>query len=183
MYFRPRMSRREIGSRVVWFLLHTLAALLIGGIVSVLLTGAVENVLENLPSRYKTLTQFFDWYPPYVCAVGLILGFVANRGTLKRVACRVWISGAAWLAFGMLDSVRGYDPRFYQGCSPLENVVNAFFVLNGRRCGGGGSTLAGAFFTMPALNSVAYSVGAWVALRFGRSENVPSEAAVHLIRR
>jgi hypothetical protein len=40
-----------------------------------------------------------------------------------------------------------------------------FLVLNARKCGGGGSTLAGIFFTMPAMSSVVYAAGAWVALR------------------
>jgi hypothetical protein len=138
---------------------------MVGGIVSVLLTGAIENLLEETPARYRPLTHLIDWYGPYVCAVGFALGFVINRRTLKRAACYVWIAGLTWLAVGIGSSVNNYDPHFYQGCSVLENVANSFFILNGRECGGGGSTLGGVFFAMPAMNSVAYAVGAWLALR------------------
>jgi hypothetical protein len=152
------------GSWLFWFIANAFAALVVGGITSVMLAGAAENFLENLPPRYQSLARPLNWYGPYVCAVGLCLGFIANRNMLKRVACWVWAVGVAWLAAGIWDSTRGYDPHFSQGCSAAENVVNAFFVLNGRKCGGGGSTLAGVFFTMPALSSGAYAVGAWVAM-------------------
>lgn len=137
------------------------------------MTGAIQAFLEDLPARDRSWTHTVDWYVPYVCAVGFALGFVVNRRTLKRAACYVWIAGLAWLAVGIWNSVSSYDPRFYQGCSVLENVANSFFILNGRKCGGGGSTLAGAFFTMPAMNSIAYSVGAWVAMRLSEGQSRP----------
>jgi hypothetical protein len=154
-----------------WFTVHSFAALPVGGIVSVLLTGAVQTFLEDLPARYRSLTHVIDWYGPYVCAVGVALGFVVNRRTLKRAACYVWIAGLTWLAVGIGTSVSNYDPRFYQGCSVLEIVTNSLFILNGRKCGGGGSTLAGVIFTMPAMNSVAYAVGAWIAMRLSDGQS------------
>jgi hypothetical protein len=148
-----------------WFTLHSLAAIPVGGALSVLVTGAVETFIENAPDRQNHLIGLLDWYVPYVCILGFISGFAVNRKTLNLAACYVWLAGVAWLGLGIWDSIHRYDPRFYQGCSALENVGNAFFILNGRKCGGGSSTLAGALFTMPALNSAAYSAGAWVALR------------------
>jgi hypothetical protein len=167
--------QKDIGLRAnaFWFTIHSFGALAIGGIVSVLLTGAIQTFLEELPARYRFVTHIFDWYGPYVCAVGFALGFVVNRRTLKRVACYVWSAGLTWLAVGIWSSVSNYDPRFYQGCSVLESVANSFIILNGRKCGGGGSTLAGVFFTMPAMNAVAYSVGAWVAMRSREEQSRP----------
>ena len=161
---------KHVGLRTnaFWFTVHSVVALPIGGIVSVVFTGAIQAVLETLPARYGSLAHIIGWFGPYVCAVGVALGFLVNRRTLKWAACYVWIVGLAWLTLGMWTEVRHYDPGFYQNCSVLESLANSFFILNGRKCGGGGSTLAGVFFTMPAMNSVAYAVGAWVALRLGK---------------
>lgn len=170
MHVRPNVSPRKFGSEVFWFLLHTLAALPVGGITAVLLVGAIASFL---PSRYQN--DLLNWCPIFV--IGLAFGFVANRKSLKNVACWVWLSGVAWLALGIWTSMRSYDPRYYQGCSATENVVNAFFVLNGHKCGGGSSTLAGVFFTIPAFDCIAYSVGAWAALRVARRKVVLSDAS------
>jgi hypothetical protein len=131
------------------------------GVASTFLAGGISN---SLPLPYKPLTDDFGVFNPFMWVLGLIAGFFVNRITLPRYACWVWLAGAGWLALGVWSEVHSYDPRWYQSCTASENVVNAFFVLNGRKCGGGGSTLGGIFFTTPAINSIAYSVGAWIGL-------------------
>jgi hypothetical protein len=106
---------------------------------------------------------------PVFWTSGFVLGFLINRGTQTWIAALIWIGGLVWLAFGIWDSVRLYDPRFYQGCSAADNVVNAFFIMSSQRCGGGESTLAGILFTLPAVNSAAYGAGAWLSLRLRSS--------------
>ena len=144
------------------FLFHTTAAMIVSPIVVVI----TVLVFQNLPSHLKSVAETGGVANPIFWSPGFVFGLLLNYVTRHRSACWVWLCGVAWLAAGILDSIRYYDRRFYQGCSSFENVVNAFFVLNSRRCGGGGSTLAGFFFTMPALNSVAYAVGAWVAISY-----------------
>lgn len=144
------------------FLLHTFASM----IVSPFVVMAVYLILENIPWHLKSLAEIGRAADPLFWGPGLILGFLLNYVTRHRAACWVWLSGLAWLAVGILDSVRHYDRRFYQECTAFANVVNAFFVLDSHRCGGGESTLEWLFFTMPALNSVAYAVGAWVAIKY-----------------
>jgi len=147
----------RIASKVLGFILHTLIASVLASVISICIIAIAANVLPNKGIFIECL----------VFAVALGIGFLVNRVTLTRLACWVWLPGLVWLVFAIRDSVRDFDPRWYQGCSATQNVVNAFFVLDSHRCGGGGSTLAGVFFTLPAFCSLAYSVGAWIALRTG----------------
>ena len=141
--------------------MHALLAMFVCGIASTLLAGGIGN---SLPPIYKPLVDVFGVFNPFMWASGLIVGFFLSRITRARYACWVWLPGVVWLTYGIWGSVHLYDPRWYQGCTASENVVNAFFLLNGRKCGGGESTLAGIIFTTPAINSVAYSIGAWAGL-------------------
>ncbi len=148
---------------VAWLALHGFAAMIASPVIVVLLVGIAKGILGNSPLKF--IVERGGFANPLVWGPGLVLGLVVNRRTRNPLACWVWLIAVAWLAYGILDSLRGYDPRFYQGCSARENVVNAFFVLNAYRCGGGSSTLEGLIFTTPAVCSAAYSVGAWIALR------------------
>jgi hypothetical protein len=161
---------------VVWFALHAFAALIFSSFVVFVVLGIAKGILGNSP--LKLIVERGGFANPIVWGPGFILGFFVNRKTLDRVACWVWPMGVAWLAYGVLDSMRGYDPRFYQGCSALENIVNAFFILNAYRCGGGSSTLEGVLFTMPAVSSAAYAVGAWVAMQLGHGKGGPMRPAL-----
>ena len=153
-------------SAVGSFLLHTSAAMIVSPIIVVLLVLSANYIFKSLSFQSKAITEIGGVANPLIWGPGFILGFVVNRATLHCAACWVWLCGIGWLAIGILGSVHNYDARFYQGCSALENVVNAFFILNSHRCGGGSSTLAGLFFTVPAMNSVAYAAGTWVAIRY-----------------
>jgi hypothetical protein len=104
-------------------------------------------------------------------------GFLVNRVALMRVACWVWVPGLIWLAFGLLGWVQHYDPRWHGGCSVGQDVVNAFFLVDSRKCGGGDEGLNWLVFTFPASNSVAYAVGAWIALWVGRRMRKNAAAA------
>jgi hypothetical protein len=152
------VSSRSFGATVFWFGVHTLIAMLVVGLVSVFALGIIGNLLAASWFESDILAFCF------VLGIGLGIGFLSNLANRGQTACWVWVPGLLWLVFAIWESVRNYDPRWYQGCSATQNVVNAFFILNGRKCGGGGSTLAGVFFTLPALSSIAYSAGAWLLL-------------------
>ncbi|MFZ0421014.1 MAG: hypothetical protein WAM04_23135 [Candidatus Sulfotelmatobacter sp.] len=162
----------KIGSAALVLAFHTLVALLFVSVISIVVIGTAANVLASLPHK-DIFAECF------VFVIGLGVGFVANRASLKRVACWVWIPGLTWLAFGIWDSARDFDPRSSQGCSAVQYIVNSFFVLDSSKCNGGeGAGLSGLFFTLPAFCSVAYSVGAWIALMVGRRDR-NTTASIH----
>jgi hypothetical protein len=140
------------------FAIHGFAALYASSMFTVL----VAVILDS--PRLKSILEFGGMASPFVWASGFVLGFLINRSTHTWIAALIWTAGLAWLTVGIWDSVRHYDPSFYQGCSAAENAWNAFVVMNSYRCGGAES-MDGLIFTLPAVNSVAYSAGAWLSLR------------------
>ena len=105
---------------------------------------------------------------PVLWGPGLVLGLLVNRLALKSAACWVWLVGMVWIAYGIFASLLAYHARFSGICSPLDSIRGAFFSFASdyAYCGSGESVL---LFTVPTFSSIAYSLGAWVALRFGRS--------------
>ena len=149
-------------SDAVWIALHAIASLIVGPVIVFMVVGIADGIFGNSP--LKPIFERGGLANPFIWGPGFVLGFLVNRIISGRFACWVWPLGVVWLAYGIWDSVHLYDPRWYQGCSASENVVNAFFILNSRKCGGGSSTLAGILFTLPAVNTIAYSLGAWLGL-------------------
>ena len=147
------------------FAVHGIAALYVSSILTVLIA-----VILHSP-HLEPILEFGGIANPFLWASGFVLGFLINRSTHTWIAALTWTAGLAWLAAAIWDSVSRYDPRFSQGCSAAEDVLNAFFIVNSYRCSGGES-MAFLFFTLPAVNSVAYSVGAWLSLRL--HSQVPS---------
>jgi hypothetical protein len=152
------------------FALHVFVAMVIGSLFIFVAGAIADPLLEHAPSRLKSVVECGGLLNPVVWVPGVVLGLFVNRFlnrlTSRRDAgCWVWIVGVAWLSLGILGSVRSYEARYAQGCSALQDVFNAFVILNTRRCEGGESTLAGIFFTIPAINSIGYAVGAALALR------------------
>jgi hypothetical protein len=135
---------------------------MVGSVIVFFALAISSAVFAN--SRFLFLVERGGFLNPIFWAPGFILGLLVNRVKASRFACWVWLLGGVWLAFGISDSFHGYDPRWYQGCTPFQNIINAFFVGNSGKCGGGESTLSGLFFTMPAITGAAYSVGAWRGL-------------------
>jgi hypothetical protein len=163
------VDRRELSAHIDsagWFVLHATLALMVGPVIVFFVVAIASGVFAN--SRFLFLVERGGFLSPLFWTPGFILGLLVNRVKSSRFACWVWLLGAAWLVFGILDSLHGYDPRWYQGCTPSQNIVNAFFVGNSRKCGGGESILYVLLFTMPAINSITYSIGAWLGLVFGK---------------
>jgi hypothetical protein len=106
---------------------------------------------------------------PLLWGPGLTLGLLVNRFALKSTACWVWLAGMVWIACGVSASLYTYHARFAGICSPLDSIRNGFFSYASYAssyCGDGRNLM---LFTVPTFSSIAYSLGAWVALRFGRS--------------
>lgn len=162
--FGDNLKRKGLARATGSFLFHTFAAMIVGPMITGIVIYVSTYVLGTFLSL-KAIGEIGGLANPLVWGPGFALGLVLNYSARQRLAYRVWLCGFAWMAVGIQDSVHYYNPLYSQGCSNFENVVNAFLTLNSHRCGGGGSTLAGLFFTFPAVSSVAYSIGAWVAIR------------------
>lgn len=163
-------------SKAALFGLHTFVAMVIGTLLMIIAAGIAAPFFQDAPPRLKSWVEGGGLLNPFVWITGTVLGLLMNRFPNRRArsyaACWVWIVGMVWLSLAIWGSVRSYDARYAQGCSVLQDVVNAFFILNARRCEGGESTLAGLFFTIPAINSIGYAVGARLALRFSKKETI-----------
>jgi hypothetical protein len=146
------------------YVVHSLTALLIAPVVSALFAVVAANWLPSWPARDIAFLCV-------VVMIGIILGCIASRVALRSEVCWVWIPGLTWLAFGIWDSARHFDPRWSQGCSAAQYTVNSFFAHSSRCNGGDGSALAGLLFTLPAISSIAYAFGACISLWAGRRKN------------
>ena len=148
--------------RTVSFLLHALLAMVFSPIAaSAVVLGAV--IFFNNSHGINAVVNAGGAASPFLWGPGLILGLLANRLALRSTACWVWVAGAVWIACGVLASLYTYHARFAGICSPLDSIRNGFFSSVWSYCGDVDNLV---LFTVPTLNSIAYSLGAWVALRF-----------------
>jgi hypothetical protein len=155
-------------ARPVSFLLHASVAMVIGPIV-VFVVGLSVVILFKNSGGINSVLNAGGAANPVLWGPGLILGLLVNRFALKSTACWVWLAGMFWIACGLFASLYTHHARFAGICSPLDSIRNGFFSYSSY-----GSSYCGdhrnlMLFTVPTFNSIAYSLGAWVALRFGAS--------------
>jgi hypothetical protein len=148
----------------VSFVLHVCAAMIISPavVVAMILTAAL--LFHHLPAINRAFYAG-GVLTPWLWGPGFILGLLVNRIALRRTACWVWLAGIAWMAIGISATLYSYHARFAGICSPLDHVTSSFFSLVGNYCGGGENVMP---FTLPTFSAVAYSLGAWISLRFVR---------------
>jgi len=144
----------------VIFVAHVLLAMLLTMLVGLLMCGTVGAWLG------KTSNPWFDApYSPLFWGFAFFLGLFLNRIIPTHSAKSVWIVGVLWLIFWGASDISAYDPRWCNGCSLPQYVWYSYFSYWNctQECLG---QLLG---TAPMLNSVAYSLGAAVALKFSHS--------------
>jgi hypothetical protein len=155
-------------ARPISFLLHASVAMVISPIVAwVGVLGAV--IIFNHSHGMNSVLNAGGAANPLLWWPGLILGLLVNRFALKSIACWVWLAGMVWIACGVFASLYTYHARFAGICSPLDSIRNGFFshgFYGSTYCGDHANLM---LFTVPTFNSIAYSLGAWVALRFSGS--------------
>jgi len=118
--------------------------------------------LEAALSRYWVNTGL-ETFAPMIALVALLTGyFVVSPGKRQRAAAWMWTVGVLWLAFGIHDTARGWDPSWSH-----ENTRWAYAYANlfapPPRCSGT-ECLGEAIFTMPFTASVMYSTGAFIKI-------------------
>jgi hypothetical protein len=112
-------------------------------------------LLEPLLGGHRRLPNF-GVYNPIFWVWSLFLGLFVNYRTKNRSARYVWVVGVAYLLFVLSTDHQGYS--------------HAFQLLFSTDCKDG-ECLGLFFFTIPFLNSIAYSGGAWFGLRFAQEAN------------
>lgn len=140
------------------------------------------NVRMNLPQhRYDDTASIFNpafWLPSL--SVGLIINrFARHRwaafvpaiaGTLVMITIVVWDAELARHSAYEMAAAHGHVWRYELGL--LFAPVSSVSSQKSER------VLGQLFFTFPFLSSVAYSVGAWLAIRFGEGERLSAANAI-----
>jgi hypothetical protein len=100
----------------------------------------------------------------------LLSGFLINRSARSRAACRVWAVGLLFLLAVVIWDISIFKrSQYYQkaaGGHFLSYESNQLFGLDAGKWGKGDG-LEEIFVVVPVLGSIAYSLGAWFALRDG----------------
>jgi hypothetical protein len=140
---------------------HSVTAM-VGSVVclflaDVVLIGTLRTIGLDTVLRH---VNFDAWYLPIVWWPGLVLGFFVNRRTLHRTACFVWFPGLLWLGYGIVGAATSWRP---DGMSWMTRVKIDLFSVKPGECGMT-ECLGLLVYTWPAVNSVAYSIGAALGL-------------------
>jgi hypothetical protein len=101
-------------------------------------------------------------YTPAFWAMALLLGLLTNRYMENRFAGWVWAVGLVFLFVVMAwdVSILKHSGRSHYWRYELDQL----FSINSGKCGDS-ECLEELLVTTPVLNSIAYSVGAWLAFR------------------
>ena len=154
---------RRIAPRLIT---HIVLATIVSTIVGFVLLGFLH--LRPVAPHFFLITLLADApYSPAFWGSALSLGFLVNKRMADR--CALWVGPIAALMFALLIglSLPGFQGSGYE----LKQSNNSFaryvyfelFSLDSKFSSDGG--LGKFLFTMPALSCIAYSLGAWVALR------------------
>jgi hypothetical protein len=156
------------GAGYASFLLHTSVAMVVCPMVA--LAACLGSVIFfNNSHGINSVLNAGGAASPFLWWPGLILGLLVNRLVPKSTACWVWLAGMVWMACGLFVSLFSYHSRFAGICSPLDSIRNGFFSYGSYSSSYCGDHKNLILFSVPTFNSIAYSLGAWVAPRFGAS--------------
>lgn len=151
---------------LVSFLLHATVAIVISPIGAMVVVLGAVILFNNSPEIHELLNAG-GAANPLLWGPGLMLGLLVNRFTLKSAACWVWLAGMVWMGCGIFAALFSYRAHFAGICSPLDSIINGFFFSVPKQpyCGDHANLM---LFTVPTLNTTAYSLGAWITLWFVR---------------
>jgi hypothetical protein len=151
--------------------MHALVAMVVTVILGVILAGELGHALKlSSQNRWVDVP-----YSPVIWGTALICAYLLNVRFQSRASMWVWTFGLTWFVILLADVLRFHDPRWCQGCSLARDIWNTYFAWDYRKCADS-NCLGEVFGTTPLVNSIAYSLGAWLAMR-SKSEN--SSTAQH----
>jgi hypothetical protein len=154
--------------------LHVVVAL-VGGVLAVLLVGglfaALFSGLEVRPPTPDVIYNPFIWLPAF------FLGLVVNRFARHRSAPFVGIVGLV-----LLVGVMAWDVSIlrhggnYRDLSPGHDWAYEFRQLfSADKTCRDSECLGKILVTAPFITTVAYSIGAWLGLRFGKIKDTTDQ--------
>lgn len=160
---RDEPGFRRIASRLI---IHLVFATTVASILGFVLLGFVP--LRPVGPHFLLIALLADApYSPAFWGSALFLGLLVNKRMRDR--CALWVGPIAALMLALLIALSfpGHKGSGYElkesSHSFLRYVYWALFSLDSKFTSDGG--LGKVLFTMPVLNCVGYSVGAWLALR------------------
>jgi hypothetical protein len=143
-------SAGDLGREALWFLLHSLLAVLILGLVVAAFGLAHPSIEDNEPKLICTVLAF---------VVPAIFGFIVVKVRPDPVAGYVWISGLivfSVVCVWVLDLPTG--PGLCEKCGAVEKLYRTFFDINhGSGLMAGDGLLVG---TWIPLSMIGYAIGA-----------------------
>jgi hypothetical protein len=127
------------------FLIHQLLAVILCPIVSFFIVFLVGLTAIHLSASVYAFL-FRSLFSPFYWGAAMLIGFRFNRRVRLHSACWVW--ALPTLAFSLLLTRYSIPPREY-----YETLLTCH-----------DECLAAMFLGLPAMNCIAYSIGAWLAL-------------------
>jgi hypothetical protein len=141
---------RLISREIFGLFLHVPLAM-VGGTCAGILLDALFLEPALTPLALHRLSKL-GFYNPIFWVTSPLLGLLVNYRTRHRSAYCVCIVGIAYLLFTLGQYKHGLQMVFSTDCTD-------------------GECLEWLFVTLPFLNSIAYSVGAWFGFRFAQETN------------
>jgi hypothetical protein len=143
-------------------LLKRLGLLLLHWVFLTVASMTIGLFLEAVLGRFWTDTVLEPFAPGIALAAFLTGYFVVSGSNRSRAATWTWIVGVLWLAYGIYDAARFWDPRFYLERSRWMYAYANLFTPP-PRCSAS-ECLGELIFTMPFTASVMYSIGAYIKI-------------------
>jgi hypothetical protein len=144
----------DLGRESVWFLAHTLLAVVVLAVVIGVMTLNHPDPDSNTPKLAGTVLAFL---------VPMIVGFLIARFQQNHIARYVWISGLVLFSVvcvWVLDLPTGNG--LCETCGAVEKLWRTFFTFtHGSGLMGGDGLLVGAWIP---LSMIGYAVGAGFGL-------------------
>jgi hypothetical protein len=148
---------------------HAPLAMVVGTFI-----GVVLRLFVGLLLGFRTQLPDLGAFDPLLWISSLLLGALINRRTHHRSAYWVAGVGCSYLLAVFLSDVSGLaHSEYYRGVSGGHYLRYEYRLLFSPSCTGD-KCLGQLIVTLPFVNSIAYSVGAWLGLRAAqKSDNPP----------
>jgi hypothetical protein len=167
------LTGRSLRKDLMEFPVHFLTAGIGGTFLTVLLTMVAGTALAAIGIHASAVSLIVN---PFLWLGGLILGFSMNRSHRQRSPCFVGVLGVALLFMLMLWDISAKENSPYYssrlGGHYWQYEYDHLLSPDDRNCGGE-ECLGKLLFAAPALSTVAYSIGALLALRYSAAKGAP----------
>jgi len=149
------LARTKWLDELAGFLIHELLAVVLCPLVTFLIVLVVGLIAFHLSASLYALL-FRSLFSPFYWGTAVLIGFWFNRRMRHHSACWVWVLPI--LAVSLL---------LMRYSVPAAEYYEKLLTWRDE-------CLAAMFLTVPSMNCIAYSIGAWLALRSRRSQSEKS---------